>query len=169
VRRRVFVLALVPVAAALAVGLTAVARRSSRTEPAARIATILPQPVTRRHGRCSGGGILGTQGSLGGVPIPESPEIFRITSIWHAARHGIDVDVHAGSLVQQPNRGVLNVTWTNPTVWEPLQGSGTFLAPAATGPLVLTCIARNTVAFAFRGGRGTFDLKTRRFHLTDVG
>jgi hypothetical protein len=167
VRRRVFALALVALAAALAVDLAALAS-SSRTEPTARSGTILPQPVTRLHGRCSGAGILGTQGSLGGVPIPESPEVFRITSIWHAFRDGIDVDVHAGSLVQRPNRGILNVTWTNPNVGQPQPRSGTFIAPGATGPLVLSCVSRNIVSFAFRGGRGTFHLMTRRFDLTHV-
>jgi hypothetical protein len=128
----------------------------------------LPQPVTRLHGRCAGGGRLGTQGSLGGVPIPEQPEIFRITSIWHASRHGVDIDVHAGSLVDRPEQGILNVTWTNPNVGLPGPRSGTYLAPRPTGPLVLACVNDNTVSFAFRGGRGTFNLSTRRFVLSDT-
>jgi hypothetical protein len=112
-----------------------------------------------------GGGLLGTQGSLGGEPVPFSHEYFHVTNLWGAKRHGIYVDVYAGAPAATPGRGGLLVDWTDPNVGLPMKKSGIYTAPRDAGPLTLTNVRGNEVFFAFVGGRGSFDLRTRRFAI----
>jgi hypothetical protein len=109
------------------------------------------------------GGRLGTQGSLGGVPVPFPPSVFHLTNMWLAKRNGVYVDVYAGSSPQTPKEGALVVIWTDPKVGSPEPKSGTFKTGRATGPLTMTRVDGNTVYFRFKGDTGTFDLGTLKY------
>jgi hypothetical protein len=123
---------------------------------------IVPPPQTVRH---VGGGVLGTQHSLGGVSVPLNPTYFRLTNFWTGHRKKYFVEVYAGNLVARPHRGALVVHWTNPNVGLPTKASGVYFAPRPAGPLTLTNVRGNLVYFRYVGGAGTFDLASRRFAL----
>jgi hypothetical protein len=131
---------------------------TSTTSPAA----VVPPPPGVRH---VGGGELGTQTSLGGVPVPFSHDYFHVTNLWGTQRSGIYIEVYAGAPAAQPRRGGLIVNWTNPKVGLPERRSGLYLAPAHVGPLTLVDVRGNRIYFVYVGGRGTFDLMTRKFML----
>jgi hypothetical protein len=123
---------------------------------------VVPPPPGVRH---VGGGALGTQTSLGGVPVPFNPTYFQVTNLWGTQRRGIYIEVYAGAPAQHPNRGALIVNWTNPKIGLPAAKSGLYMAPAAAGPLTLTNVQGNRIYFRFVGGNGTFNLTKRRFHI----
>jgi hypothetical protein len=133
---------------------------ATTTVPARAGAKIVPPPPGVKH---VGGGELGTQTSLGGVPVPFSPELFRLVNLWGAKRSGIYIEVYAGAPGNRPARGGLIVNWTNPKTGQPSKHSGLYLAPRGVGPLTLEDVRGDRVYFAFVGGGGTFDLGTRRF------
>jgi hypothetical protein len=113
----------------------------------------------------TGGGVLGTQTSLGGVPVSVPHALFHVTNLWLAKRRGLYIDVYAGSLATDERRGALSVTWTDPRVGLPQRRSGIYKAPERVGPLTLTRVAGDRVYFRYRGGSGWFDLRARRFTL----
>jgi hypothetical protein len=110
-------------------------------------------------------GRLGTQSSLGGVPVPFPPSVFHVTNMWLAKRNGIYVNVYAGSLPRDRRQGALYVTWTDPGVGLPSKASGIYRTPRKVGALTLTTVQKSLVSFRYPGGHGTFDLHTRRFSL----
>jgi hypothetical protein len=108
-------------------------------------------------------GRLGTQTSLGGVPVPFPPSVFHVTNMWLAKRNGVYVNVYAGSLPRDRRQGALYVIWTDPSVGLPSKQSGIYRTPRKVGALTLTAVRNSRVSFRYPGGRGTFDLQTRRF------
>ena len=126
-------------------------------------AAVIPPPRGVRH---VGGGELGTQTSLGGVPVPFSHDYFHVTNLWGARRRGIYIEVYAGAPAAHPRRGGLIVNWTNPKVGLPERKSGLYLAPVSVGPLMLVDVRGNRIVFVFVGGRGTFDLASRKFAIS---
>jgi len=116
---------------------------------------------SRGFGTCAGR--LGTQGSLGGVPVPFPPEVFHVTNMWLAKCHGVYIDVYAGTSHGAPAQGALMVVFTDPKVGTPEARSGTFKIGRRTGPLTLTSVRGKTVHFRFQGGIGTFSLETLRY------
>jgi hypothetical protein len=112
-------------------------------------------------------GRLGTPESLGGVPVPFAHQEFRVTNMWLGHRGRYSIDVYAGYPPYAPRQGQLRVTWIDNTVGTPDEKrSGTFVPPGHVGRLRITAVRGDVVAFAYRRGRGTFSLRTHRFHLT---
>jgi hypothetical protein len=154
--------------AAAGCGASGVAPRTTapRTETSAPGERLPRDVVPPRAGvRHVGGGELGTQTSLGGVPVPFSHYYFHVTNLWGARRRGIYIEVYAGAPAAKPHRGGLIVNWTNPKVGVPTPHSGLYLAPASVGPLTLVDVRGNRIYFVFVGGRGTFSLKSRTFSI----
>jgi hypothetical protein len=114
---------------------------------------------------CTEGGRLGTQSSLGGKPVPFNPTVFHLTNMWLAKRNGIYIDVYAGALVAAPRRGMLIVWWTNPRVGTPMKKSGSYAPAKRIGLITLRCVRLPHVFFTAAHGRGSFDLRSRRFVL----
>jgi hypothetical protein len=114
---------------------------------------------------CADGGRLGTQSSLGGKPVPFNPTIFHLTNMWLATRNGIYIDVYAGALVAAPQRGALIVWWTNPRVGTPIKQSGIYAPAKPIGLITLRCVRGSHLFFTAAHGRGSFDLRSRRFVL----
>jgi hypothetical protein len=114
---------------------------------------------------CADGGRLGTQRSLGGKPVPFNSTIFHLTNMWLAKRQGIYIDVYAGALVAAPRRGALIVWWTNPRIGTPIKKSGIYAPAKPIGLITLRCVRGSHLFFTAAHGRGSFDLRSRRFVL----
>lgn len=117
-----------------------------------------PQPPGRA-------GEIGTQSSLGGVPVPFSSAQFTLTNMWQDLRGTTYYSVYAGSVPSNPDVGALDISLVDGDTGEPETGSGTFDAPGATGALSLTAVHGDIVSFSFSGGTGTFDLRSDTFKI----
>jgi hypothetical protein len=112
-------------------------------------------------------GRLGTQGSLGGVPVPFAHQQFHVTNMYLGRRGKYSVDVYAGYPPGETTQGQLRVTWIDNTVGLADDArSGTFTPQPTCGPLWLTAVHGDTVSLRCTGRRGTFDLRTHRFELS---
>lgn len=102
-------------------------------------------------------GRLGTQASLGGVPVPFPAGLFRPANMWL----GSGVSVYAGALGKvspSPDRGVLFLVRRDPqTGWATTRQID---APRGTGTLTLRSVSKGVAHFTYPGGGGTLDLAT---------
>jgi hypothetical protein len=97
--------------------------------------------------------------------VPFNPTVFHLTNMWLAKRRGIYIDVYAGALVSAPRRGALIIYRTNPAVGTPMKKSGLYAPPKPVGLITLTCVRGWRLFFSAPHGRGSFDLRSRRFEL----
>lgn len=77
----------------------------------------------------------------------------------------VDIHVYAGSIPAEPAQGALIVTRENAVTGGDLPGAGMFLTPKKVGPISLTSIYGETVAFDYAGGTGTFNLTTDKYTM----
>src|SRR5712691_1738520 len=111
-------------------------------------------------------GRIGTQESLGGVPVPFAHQEFHVTNMYLGTRGKYSIDVYAGYPPYAPKRGQLRVTWIDNTIGTPdPRRSGTFAPQPPRGALWLSAVKDDVVSFRYLGGTGTFDLKTHEFKL----
>jgi len=111
-------------------------------------------------------GRIGTQGSLGGVPVPFAHQQFRVTNMYLGHRGKYSIDVYAGYPPYAPKQGQLRVTWIDNTVGTPdPRRSGTFSPHPPRGALWLSAVHDDVVSFRYPGGTGTFDLNSHAFKL----
>ena len=108
---------------------------------------------------------IGSPAQLGGVPVPAPTSSFEVTNMWMDRRGSTYLNVYAGSLPSEAERGALLVTRVNTVTAADLAGSGLFEAPKGIGPLRLTGVDGEGVSFEYPGGSGTFDLAAGRFSL----
>jgi hypothetical protein len=118
----------------------------------------------RSHAPLRQTGRLGTQESLGGVPVPFAHQEFHVTNMWLGNRGPYSVDVYAGYPPFAPRQGQLRLMWIDNRIGTPDEKrSGTFVPPGRPAGLRITAVRGDIVAFAYRGGHGTFNLVTHRF------
>jgi uncharacterized protein YceK len=110
-------------------------------------------------------GRVGTQESLGGVPVPFAHQEFRVVNMFLGNRGPYyAVDVYAGYAPQTPQRGELRVIWMDNRIGTPDDGlSGTFVPPGRLGRIRVLSVRGDNVTFVSKRGRCTFNLGTHRF------
>jgi hypothetical protein len=121
-----------------------------------------PFAVPREPAHAGG---IGTPAVLGGVPVPAPAAAFEVTNMSIDRRGTTYLNVYAGSLPPDHDRGALLVTRVNAVTGADLPGAGLFAAPAAVGPLRLSRVDAEVASFSYSGGTGTFDLATGQFTL----
>ena len=135
------------------------APRASETHPTSPTTQQTAQVAARQTGQ------VGTQESLGGVPVPFAHQEFRVVNMFLGNRGPYyAVDVYAGYAPQTPQRGALRVIWMDNRIGTPDDGlSGTFVPPGRLGRIRVLSVRGDNVTFVSKRGRCTFNLRTHRF------
>ncbi|MBV9282942.1 MAG: hypothetical protein JOZ41_22955 [Chloroflexi bacterium] len=99
-----------------------------------------------------------------GFPVPFSPMVYDINTLWQDVRDDMELQIWAGALGDDRTQGVIAVAEGNGCTGR--QGPhGEFRTPSKVGPLTLTGVVGNAVSFSYPGGAGSLDLSTRQFAL----
>lgn len=96
---------------------------------------------------------------------PVSHTLFTPSTEWMDRRGQIQIQVYGGASASDPAEGAIFVWAVDLTTDLAAPGTGTYLAPAKTGPLVLTRVSGDVVSFSYGGGIGTFDLGSHKFTI----